>query len=506
MEFQPSWPTYNPLDSTLDVGFCFAEMGSQVNNSFEFSTSSVSIEDFSEISSSMLLSSTLYETETYSFPLLDIDLPDILLGEPCLSRAGEGDSPSNDQFMLEWMASDTSQNLSPISSEVSLDVPSVQSPMVLPAEYVEVDDQVIFLHLLKAYADAMGGEQIELAEEIMRRLKEKACVTGKSLERLAFYLTIALDKQGDYLMQESRKNYEAAFKAFYQVFPYCRFAHFTANSAILEAIPANAKVLHIVDFEIGRGIQWPPVIEALGSKGLRMLKLTSIKQEEDDDSCSPITFVETKKQLCRYATKFGLKLKMEEMGIESLENEIKKARKRPGNGEWLAFNCMVGLPHMGKGRSLKHVENFLITAKALIRSSGETDGSNRGVITLGNGIGVENRMDSKNFSSFFEAQMVYFQALLESMEQFQYLEARIAMECLFVAPHLSSLANATRECGSLRELGLVPQRMSWENYVEAKELIKEGESSYWVRTEGDDNNQMVMGYMGAPLVRVSSWR
>ena len=104
---------------------------------------------------------------------------------------------------------------------------------------MEVDDQLVILHLLKVCGDAMGSEQMELAEEIIRRLKEKASPTGKSLERLAFYLTVALDKQANYLMQESSKNYEAAFKAFYQIFPYDMFAHFTANSTILEAIPAN---------------------------------------------------------------------------------------------------------------------------------------------------------------------------------------------------------------------------------------------------------------------------
>ncbi|XVF20352.1 hypothetical protein REPUB_Repub11eG0190800 [Reevesia pubescens] len=376
---------------------------------------------------------------------------------------------------------------------------------------MEVDDQLIILHLLKACGDAMGSEQMELAEEIIRRLKEMQSPTGRSLERLEFYLTLALDKQANYLMEESSKNYEAAFKAFYQIFPYGRFAHFSANSAILEAIPDDAKVVHIVDFEIGKGIQWPPLIEALGRQGLRMLRLTSMKWGEEDATTN---FEETKKQLCRHAMNFGLRFEIEEMEMEGLVNQIKMARERQERSEWLAFNCMVGLLHMGKGRSVKHVEDFLTTAKALIRNPHEicNGGSKRGVIILGNGIGIEKWMDYRSFDSFFEAQMIYFQALLESMEQFQLLEARIAMECLFVVPHLSSLANAlkweetTRECGSLTELSLEPRRMSWENYLEATELVREGESSYWVRTEGEDNNQMILGYMGAPLVRVSSWR
>ncbi|XVF68467.1 hypothetical protein PTKIN_Ptkin11bG0005100 [Pterospermum kingtungense] len=366
----------------------------------------------------------------------------------------------------EWFTEDvSSHNLMSISGEVPADVALVQSSsLVLPADNMEVDDQLVILHLLKAYGDAMGREKIELAEEIIRRLKVKASPTGKSPERLAFYLTLALDKQANYIMQETSKNYEAAFNAFYQIFPHGTFAHFTANSAILEAIPADdAKLVHVVDFDIGNGIQWPPLIEALGRE-------------------------RTKKQLCGHAMKFGLRLEMEEMDMdmdmEGLVRNIKMASERRGISEWLAFNCMAGLPRMGKGRSLKHVKDFLTTAKALICSTDRN--SHRGVITL--------------------EQMVYFQSLLESMEQFQLLEARIAMECLFVAPHISSLANAPRECGCLTELGLEPCRMSLENYMEARGLVREGESSYWVRTEGEDNNQMVLSYIGAPLVRVSSWR
>ncbi|XWS29052.1 hypothetical protein CRYUN_Cryun25bG0123700 [Craigia yunnanensis] len=533
MEFQPSWPTYNSIDSPLEeVGFFFPELDAQVS-SFDFSTSSVSIEDFTDISSSTLLSSTLYGSETYSFPILGNHLPGILTREQCLPRLGEGDAPLNDEFELhsvenfsEWMASGSSisslqiftedvssQNFTSISGEVSVDVPSIQASLVFPAEYMEVDDQLIILHLLKACGDARGSEQMELAEEIIRRLKEKASPTGKSLERLAFYLTLALDKQANYMMQESSKNYEAAFKAFYQIFPYGRLAHFTVNSAILEAIPADATVVHIVDFEIGKGIQWPRLIESLGRQRLRLLRLTSIKWAEEDGSFNPTTFEETKKQLCGHAMNFGLRLEMEEMNMEGLANKIKMARERRGRSEWLAFNCMVGLPHMGKGTSVKHVEDFLTTAKALTRIPNEIcSDRSQSVITLGNGIGVEKYMEYRSFDSFFEAQMIYFQALLESKEQFQLLEARTAMECLFVVPHLSSLANAeeweetTRESDSLTELGLEPRRMSWENYLEERELMREGESSYWVRTEGEDNNQMVLGYMGAPLVRVSSWR
>ncbi|PPR86842.1 hypothetical protein E1A91_A08G222300v1 [Gossypium mustelinum] len=500
MEFHASWPTYNPIGLPIeDEGFCLADMDALVN-SFKFSTSSVSIEDFSDISSS-----TPYVDEAYSSHFLSTHLPGIL------QWVNEGDTP-NDQFSLDgvenycseqmFMEDVSCQNLSPTSGEVSMDViPLVQAYLVLPDESMEIDNQTSILHLLKACGDAMGSKQMELAQEIIRRLNEKASPTGKSIERLAFYLTLSLDKQANYLMQEASKNYDAVFNALYQIFPYGRFAHFTANSAILESIPAYATVLHIVDFDIGKGIQWPALIETLGRQGLRTLRLTTIKWEEEDGSCNATTsFEETKKQLCKHAKTFGLRMEVEEMDIEGLMSKVKM------DNEWLAFNCMVGLPHMEKQRSVKHVEEFLTTAKALLRSD-----TSKGIITLGDGIGIKKWTDYTSFDSFFEAQLVYFQALLESMEQFQFLEARIAMECLFVVPHLCSLVNAQQwkeTCStrcSLTKLGLEPRRMSWENYLEAEELVRQAEDSCWLKTEGENNNEMVLGYMGAPLVRVSSW-
>ncbi|KAF2292053.1 hypothetical protein GH714_002189 [Hevea brasiliensis] len=250
----------------------------------------------------------------------------------------------------------------------------------------------------------------ELAEVITLRLKEKGCPTGSTLQRLACYLIQALDKQASFLREEAIINYEIAFSAFYQTFPYGRFAHFTANSVILEAIPEDAEIVHIVDFDIGKGVQWPPIIEALAMQGQRVVvRFTSIKWEEEEGSSydPPFqSFEETKMLLCEHARYFGLRLKVEERDLVSLDNEMKKTNKRGGGGEWLAFNCM----------------------------------------------------------------------------------------------------DISGESRALSEVGLVPWRIRKDNLLEAKELVREGESSYYVDIEGVTQNQMVLGYMGTPLVKVSSWR
>ncbi|OEL19294.1 DELLA protein GAI, partial [Dichanthelium oligosanthes] len=64
---------------------------------------------------------------------------------------------------------------------------------------------------------------------------------------------------------------------FYEAGPYLKFAHFTANQAILEAVQ-GCKHVHIIDFNLMQGLQWPALIQALALRpgGPPFLRLTGI--------------------------------------------------------------------------------------------------------------------------------------------------------------------------------------------------------------------------------------
>ena len=77
--------------------------------------------------------------------------------------------------------------------EVSIGTLMNQTSLILHGIGMEFDNQLNILYLLKAYGEAEETEMKELAEKIMSRLKEKACLFGSTVEWLAQYMIQALE-------------------------------------------------------------------------------------------------------------------------------------------------------------------------------------------------------------------------------------------------------------------------------------------------------------------------
>lgn len=529
---QPSWQFYDVMDSTWDqVGNCSLSSMDATVGGGEFSAPFIPIDCLSEISSFPFPSSVI-SGESLQVAVCDDslqgmsfmeDFPIDLEGfQPDL--CGEFESlygsleESMGSFPSQQFSGEENDLWSPSSSlksEASMDIISTQKVLILPGEDMEIETEQSVSHLLRAYGEATENEQRELKEVILRCISEKVSPLRKTLERIAFNLSQDVDDQGEYLKQESFKNFDAAFKAFYQSFPYGKFAHFTANSAILEAAPDDAETIHIVDFDIGEGLQWSQMIEATAWRQ-KTLKLTSIRWEEIEAESDPLqwSFEETRKNLLGHARLFGLKLKVEEMGIDDLVSELNKAKKKGKGRKFLAFNCMVGLPHMRRVRNRRLVMEFLRVAKDhLLANSVNSKTHNKGIIVMADGDPSEKLKSCFSFSPFFDGHIAHYQALLESMESnfpIHLSEARMTMECLFVAPYISSLAwlqkwKEVKEGFHLGEaLGLEDWSLSKESLIEAEEMVRNG-SSYGVRIEGLNGNEASLEWRGVPLVRVSAW-
>ncbi|KAK7373974.1 hypothetical protein VNO80_07397 [Phaseolus coccineus] len=452
--------------------------------------------------------------ETVQLPsLMELDDFDSILDTEIVSFQGHG-------YLRESEGSfSPSQNLSSEVENAWSPTPSVRSelstnqtsPLNLPHENKEIENQVSLPHLLEAYGEALEQGQKSLAEVILRSMSQKASPLGESLERLVFYLSQGMTNHGDYLKGEAFKNFEPASRTLYQGLPIGKIADFAAVSAILEAMPQDCTGLHLVDCCIGNGVRWASMIEAIAHMN-KTLKLTSIKWDGEGLECgsSSSSFEETKRQLYEHAESCGLKLKVEEKGVKELVAEIKKMDKRGGRGEFLAFNSMIDLPHMGRVRTRRQALEFLEVAEDLINTSGSG-----GIITFGDGGAYEKVKNNLNFRSFFTAHLLHYQALLQSIESHfpsRFSEARIAMEQLFLQPCISSLdwlqawEEMHRGDPVGAEISLKGCQLSKNILMEIREVLRGSEGSYETRIEGQNGNELVLEYKGIQLLRFSTWK
>lgn len=391
------------------------------------------------------------------------------------------------------------------------DFSSIQQSLTLPQENMEIENQVSLPHLMEAHGEALEKGQRALAEVNLKCISQKVTTPiGDSLETLAFYLAQEVTNHGEYLKGEAYKNFQAAFKVFYQGNLVGKIAHFSAISSILEAaMLEDCDEIHIIDYCLGNGVQWPFLLEAV-SKMNKRLKLTSIKWS-DENSERVWNFEDTKRELYEYAKSCGLILKVEEKELEQLSSELKIMNETGGKKEFLAFNLMTGLPHMGMvRRRRKHAYEFLKVAEDLIKNYGI-----KGIITFGDGDAFEKLKNSLNFMSFFEGNLVHYKALLESIEsQFstKFSEARIACEVLFVAPCISSLDwlqtwEEMKSDGYVKDgISIDGGRLSKNVLMEVREMLRGSDSSYQARIEGENENQLVLEWKGSQLLRFSIWK
>ncbi|KAK3016926.1 hypothetical protein RJ639_006915 [Escallonia herrerae] len=156
---------------------------------------------------------------------------------------------------------------------------------------VLVDSQengVRLVHTLMAGAEAVQQGNLKLAEALVKQIGFLAVSQVGAMRKVATYFAEALARRIYRLFPQNPQ--ESAFSDllqmhFYETCPYLKFAHFTANQAILEAFASKKKV-HVIDFSMKQGMQWPALMQALARRtgGPPSFRLTGIGPPAHDNS------------------------------------------------------------------------------------------------------------------------------------------------------------------------------------------------------------------------------
>ncbi|KAJ0537696.1 putative transcription factor GRAS family [Helianthus annuus] len=151
-------------------------------------------------------------------------------------------------------------------------------------QIVVVDSQengIRLVHTLMACAEAVQNADQKLAETLVSRAGMLAASQAGAMRKVALYFTEALACRIYKLNPKSPHNSPILNNIlqshFYEACPYLKFAHFTANQAILEAFSGKSKV-HVIDFSIKQGMQWPALLQALALRpgGPPKFRLTGV--------------------------------------------------------------------------------------------------------------------------------------------------------------------------------------------------------------------------------------
>lgn len=212
-----------------------------------------------------------------------------------------------------------------------------------------VDLRTLLVHC----AQMVAADDHRSTTELLKQIRQHSSQHGDGSQRLAHYFANGLEARlagtGSeiYNSYDRRKTATDVLKA-YQLYlaacPVKKISHFFSNQTILN-VSEKAKKVHVVDFGIGFGFQWPSLMQCISSRpgGPPRLRITGI--ELPQPGFRPAQRVEeTGRRLAEYARSFNVHLeykaiasKWEDVRIEDLDIR---------GDEVLVVNCLYQMKHL----------------------------------------------------------------------------------------------------------------------------------------------------------------
>ncbi|XVF75315.1 hypothetical protein PTKIN_Ptkin13bG0177700 [Pterospermum kingtungense] len=208
--------------------------------------------------------------------------------------------------------------------------------------------------LLTLCAQAVATDDRRSANELLKKIRQHSSPMGDGMQRMAHYFADGLEAR---LAGSGTQIYTAlitkptsaadvlkAYHLFLAACPFRKLSNFFSNKTIMN-LAENAARLHIIDFGILYGFQWPCLIRRLSSRpgGPPKLKITGIDLPQP--GFRPAERVEeTGHRLANYAETF--KVPFEFHAIAQKWDTIQIEDLRIDKDEVLVVNCMYRLRNL----------------------------------------------------------------------------------------------------------------------------------------------------------------
>ncbi|KAG8386587.1 hypothetical protein BUALT_Bualt03G0163800 [Buddleja alternifolia] len=158
--------------------------------------------------------------------------------------------------------------------------------------FAAASPQIHMRQLLISCAELISRSDLSAAHRLIAILSTNSSPYGDSTERLVHQFTKALSLRlnrhaaaattffmnipntsaaatastsNNVVNQDDEALLQSSYLSLNQITPFIRFSQLTANQAILEAIEGQ-QAIHILDFDIMHGVQWPPLMQAVAER------------------------------------------------------------------------------------------------------------------------------------------------------------------------------------------------------------------------------------------------
>ncbi|GAA0154823.1 hypothetical protein LIER_12691 [Lithospermum erythrorhizon] len=208
--------------------------------------------------------------------------------------------------------------------------------------------------LLMQCAQAVANFENRTADELLKRIKQHSKPSGDATERLAHFFANALEARmsgtgtalyaSSGLKKVSASELLTAYQVFVTACPFKRMSNIYANKSIMK-VTGNAPTLHIIDFGILYGFQWPCLIKSLSERpgGPAKLRITGIDCPQP--GFRPAERVEaTGRRLAKFCNKFNVPFEYNTIAQKWETIELKDLQIE--KGEIIAVNCLFRLENV----------------------------------------------------------------------------------------------------------------------------------------------------------------
>lgn len=209
-------------------------------------------------------------------------------------------------------------------------------------------EEVDLRTLLSRCAQAVSNFDIRTANELLKQVRQHSSPYGDSLQRLAHHFANGLEARlagtGSTVPTNlidariSSSEFLKAYKLYVSAVPFKRMSYFLANKTILKTAEKATKI-HIIDFGILFGIQWPCLTQSLSRRpvGPPNLRITGIDYPQH--GFRPAEKVEaTGRRLSGYCERFNVPFRYET--IAKKWETIRPEDLNIESDELVIVNCM----------------------------------------------------------------------------------------------------------------------------------------------------------------------